>query len=91
MANKIKRDYVVRVPYDMSASEIMAYNPDGVFLSNGPGDPKKCVKTINAIRELSEKVPLMGICLVALQPSVVAGRRHIQTKVRSPCPKPTGS
>ena len=43
----------------------MAYNPDGVFLSNGPGDPKKCTKTIAAIKELSEKVPLMGICLGA--------------------------
>ena len=43
---------VVRVPYDTSAQEILSYNPDGVFLSNGPGDPKKCVKTIEAVREL---------------------------------------
>ena len=64
--NLLKRGInVVRVPYDTSASEIMNYNPDGVFLSNGPGDPKKCTKTIAAIRELSEKVPLMGICLGA--------------------------
>ena len=64
--NLLKRGInVVRVPYDMSASEIMAYNPDGVFLSNGPGDPKKCVKTIDVIRKLSEKVPIMGICLGA--------------------------
>ncbi len=56
---------VTRVPYDMPASEILNYTPDGVFLSNGPGDPKKCVKTIEAIRKLSEKVPLMGICLGA--------------------------
>ena len=64
--NLLKRGInVVRVPYDTSASEILSYNPDGVFLSNGPGDPKKCTKTIEAIRELSEKVPLMGICLGA--------------------------
>jgi carbamoyl-phosphate synthase small subunit len=64
--NLLKRGInVVRVPYDTSASEVMAYNPDGVFLSNGPGDPKKCTKTIEAIRELTEKVPLMGICLGA--------------------------
>ena len=64
--NLLKRGInVVRVPYDSSASEILSYNPDGVFLSNGPGDPKKCVKTIEAIRELSEKTPLMGICLGA--------------------------
>jgi carbamoyl-phosphate synthase small subunit len=56
---------VVRVPYDYSAKEIMEYKPSGVFLSNGPGDPKKCVKTIDSVRELVEKVPLMGICLGA--------------------------
>lgn len=64
--NLLKRGInVIRVPYDTSASEILSYNPDGVFLSNGPGDPKKCVKTIDAIRELSEKTPVMGICLGA--------------------------
>ena len=64
--NLLKRGIsVVRVPYDFSAKEIMEYKPSGVFLSNGPGDPKKCVKTIDAVRELAEKVPLMGICLGA--------------------------
>jgi carbamoyl-phosphate synthase small subunit len=64
--NLLKRGIdVVRVPYDTSAGKIMSYNPDGVFLSNGPGDPKKCTKTIDSIRELSEKKPLMGICLGA--------------------------
>jgi carbamoyl-phosphate synthase small subunit len=64
--NLLKRGIsVVRVPYDFSAKEIMEYKPNGVFLSNGPGDPKKCVKTVDAVRELVEKVPLMGICLGA--------------------------
>jgi carbamoyl-phosphate synthase small subunit len=64
--NLLKRGVnVVRVPYDTSASEVLAYNPDGVFISNGPGDPKKCVKTIGCIKELVDKVPLMGICLGA--------------------------
>ncbi len=64
--NLLKRGVnVVRVPYDFSAKEIMSYHPDGVFLSNGPGDPKKCVKTIASTKELVEKVPLMGICLGA--------------------------
>jgi len=64
--NLLKRGIsVVRVPYDFSAEEVMEYKPSGVFLSNGPGDPKKCVKTIDCIRELVEKVPLMGICLGA--------------------------
>jgi carbamoyl-phosphate synthase small subunit len=56
---------VIRVPYDFSVKEIMDYKPSGVFLSNGPGDPKKCVKTIDAVREIAEKIPLMGICLGA--------------------------
>ena len=64
--NLLKRGIsVIRVPYDYSAKDILAYNPSGVFLSNGPGDPKKCVKTIESVREIVEKVPLMGICLGA--------------------------
>ena len=59
--NLLKRGInVVRVPYDTSASEVMSYNPDGVFLSNGPGDPKKCEKTIACVREVVEKVPFHG-------------------------------
>ncbi len=56
---------VVRVPYDTPAYEILGYKPDGIFLSNGPGDPKKCVKTVQAAKELVEKLPVMGICLGA--------------------------
>jgi carbamoyl-phosphate synthase small subunit len=64
--NLLKRGInVVRVPYDTSAKEILSYNPDGIFLSNGPGDPKKCTKTIKAIAELSQTKPIMGICLGA--------------------------
>jgi carbamoyl-phosphate synthase small subunit len=64
--NLLKRGIsVVRVPYDFSAKEVMEYKPSGVFLSNGPGDPKTCVKTIDCIRELADEVPLMGICLGA--------------------------
>jgi carbamoyl-phosphate synthase small subunit len=54
---------VVRVPYDFSAKEILEYKPDGVVVSNGPGDPKKCVAAIACTKELVDKVPLMGICL----------------------------
>jgi len=56
---------VVRVPYDTSAEEIMSYHPDGIFISNGPGDPKRNVKTIEAVRVLADKLPMMGICLGA--------------------------
>jgi carbamoyl-phosphate synthase small subunit len=63
--NLMKRGFdVMRVPYDFSAEEILAHNPDGVIISNGPGDPKQCVKTIEAVRELvDEDMPMMGICL----------------------------
>jgi carbamoyl-phosphate synthase small subunit len=64
--NLLKRGIsVVRVPYDFSAKEVLEYKPSGVFLSNGPGDPKKCAKTIDCTRELVDKVTLMGICLGA--------------------------
>lgn len=62
--NFLKRGIsVVRVPYDFSAKEILEYLPRGVVISNGPGDPKKCVETIACVKELVEKVPVMGICL----------------------------
>ena len=55
---------VIRVPYDFSAKEILEYKPDGVIISNGPGDPKQCVKTIECVRDLVEEdIPIMGICL----------------------------
>lgn len=65
LRNLLKRGAnVIRVPYNFSAKEILEYNPDGVLISNGPGDPKKCVKTIECVRELVEEcVPTMGICL----------------------------
>lgn len=51
------------VPYSTPAEEIMAFNPDGIFLSNGPGDPKVVQKAIETIRELIDKRPVFGICL----------------------------
>ena len=51
------------VPYNSTFSEIMALNPDGVFLSNGPGDPATMTETVNLVRELlTEEVPIFGIC-----------------------------
>ena len=59
--NLLKRGInVVRVPYDTSAKEILSYNPDGVFLSNGPGDPKKCTKTIESHSRTQRKNPSHG-------------------------------
>ena len=52
------------VPAQTPASEVLALNPDGVFLSNGPGDPEPCDYAITAIREiLDTAIPVFGICL----------------------------
>lgn len=61
----IDRDCEVRVvPAQTSASEVLAMKPDGIFLSNGPGDPEPCDYAIAAISELLETgIPLFGICL----------------------------
>ena len=55
---------VTVVPAQTSASEVLAMKPDGIFLSNGPGDPEPCDYAIAAISELLEAgIPLFGICL----------------------------
>ncbi|PKR79367.1 carbamoyl phosphate synthase small subunit [Halalkalibacillus sediminis] len=55
--------HVTVVPHDMSAEEIMQLQPDGVMLSNGPGDPKNVSEGIEVVRELLGKTPIFGICL----------------------------
>jgi carbamoyl-phosphate synthase small subunit len=57
---------VFRVPYDATSDEILALKPDGVILSNGPGDPAHPVivaTSVRTTRELVGRVPLLGICL----------------------------
>jgi carbamoyl-phosphate synthase small subunit len=55
---------VTVVPAQTPAEEVLAMNPDGVFLSNGPGDPEPCVYAIDAIREILDcGLPIFGICL----------------------------
>lgn len=55
---------VIVVPAKTPASEVLAMKPDGVFLSNGPGDPEPCDYAIEAIKTLLEqKIPVFGICL----------------------------
>ena len=51
------------MPYNSSFADIQAINPDGVFLSNGPGDPATMTETIDLVREvLAEEIPVFGIC-----------------------------
>ena len=54
---------VTVVPASTSSSEVMALKPDGVLLSNGPGDPEPVKYAVEAVRELIGRVPLFGICL----------------------------
>lgn len=55
---------VTVVPAKTPAAEVLALNPDGVFLSNGPGDPEPCTYAIEAIKTILErKMPVFGICL----------------------------
>jgi len=55
---------VIQVPANFSADQIMKLSPDGILISNGPGDPKKIPYTIETTRRLVEKkLPIMGICL----------------------------
>ncbi len=63
--NLLGRGYsVVRVPFDSSYSDVMHYDPAGVLVSNGPGDPRLCVDTVSTTAKLVDSdVPLLGICL----------------------------
>ncbi len=54
---------VIVVPYNVTAEEILRLNPDGIMLSNGPGDPKDVPESIAMINGILGKVPLFGICL----------------------------
>ena len=56
---------VTVVPYDTSAEKVLSLNPDGIMLSNGPGDPAENVGVIEEIRKLCDygKLPIFGICL----------------------------
>jgi carbamoyl-phosphate synthase small subunit len=51
------------MPADATAKQILAKKPDGIFLSNGPGDPAAVTYAINTIRDLLGKLPIFGICL----------------------------
>ncbi|MGQ3888072.1 glutamine-hydrolyzing carbamoyl-phosphate synthase small subunit [Legionella sp. CNM-1927-20] len=56
--------YVTLIPAQTSAEEVLALNPDGIFLSNGPGDPEACTYAIEATKKfLQTEIPIFGICL----------------------------
>ncbi len=72
---------VTVVPAQTPAAEVLAMNPDGVFLSNGPGDPEPCDYAIAAARTfLDKKIPLFGICLGHQIMGLAAGARTVKMK-----------
>ena len=68
------------VPHDTSDSVIESLNPDGVFISNGPGDPEDVPKTIETIKKLIGKYPMFGICLGHQIISLACGAKTYKLK-----------
>ena len=69
------------VPAKTTASEVRALAPDGIFLSNGPGDPEPCAYAIDAIRDLVETgIPTFGICLGHQLLGLASGARTVKMK-----------
>ncbi len=69
------------VPAQTSAADVLALKPDGLFLSNGPGDPEPCDYAIQAIQELAKSsIPIFGICLGHQLLSLASGAKTIKMK-----------
>jgi carbamoyl-phosphate synthase small subunit len=69
------------VPAQTPAADVLAMNPDGVFLSNGPGDPAACDYAIKAVGKfLDAEIPLFGICLGHQLLALASGAKTIKMK-----------
>tara|TARA_R110001592_G_scaffold321037_1_gene599282 strand:+ start:23798 stop:24943 length:1146 start_codon:yes stop_codon:yes gene_type:complete len=72
---------LIVVPANTSAADVLAMNPDGVFLSNGPGDPEPCDYAITAIQEiLKTDIPVFGICLGHQLLALASGGKTVKMK-----------
>jgi carbamoyl-phosphate synthase small subunit len=69
------------VPAQTPGDEVLGLNPDGIFLSNGPGDPEPCTYAIAAIKRfLAEEIPVFGICLGHQLLGLAVGARTVKMK-----------
>jgi len=71
---------VTVVPYNVTSQEILNMKPDGLFLSNGPGNPEDVQTVINVVRELKGKLPIFGICLGHQMISLALGAKTFKMK-----------
>lgn len=71
---------VTVVPYDTPAETILSFKPDGLFLSNGPGDPEDVVPVIQTVKALRGKLPIFGICLGHQMICLAAGAKTFKMK-----------
>lgn len=72
---------VTVVPAQTSVEDIVALQPDGVFLSGGPGDPQSCDYAIETVRQLLERnMPMFGLCLGSLVLAIASGARSSKMK-----------
>lgn len=71
---------VTVVPYNTTAEEIINLKPDGIFLSNGPGDPEDVIEVIKLVKELKGKYPIFGICLGHQMISLAYGAKTYKLK-----------
>ncbi len=71
---------VTVVPYNTTAKEIIDLKPDGIFLSNGPGDPEDVKEVIKLVKQLRGKYPIFGICLGHQMISLAYGAKTYKLK-----------
>lgn len=71
---------VTVVPYDATVEEILAFRPDGIFLSNGPGDPTDVEPVIEKVRALKGRLPIFGICMGHQMVALAYGARTFKMK-----------
>ena len=72
--------HVTVLPFDVSADQILERKPDGLFVSNGPGDPAAVTQTIKTLKQLHGKLPIFGICLGHQLLSLSMGARTFKLK-----------